>query len=208
MLEQNYQVVDVAPSLTSQYRSKRGRKKSDEVDAENVARVMLANPGLSPFRPWQAVELVVSVLKEQIRRLEHAMKLLVDELMPELLGMQGVGVVHAAVLLAEAGDVRRFRSQRAFAMYSGCAPVERSSGGQQRRQLNIGGNRRLNRTFHMIGQVRLRHSKATKAYLDKKQQQGKTRRATLRSLKTYLARELFRLMLDTIRQHPQRWASP
>lgn len=241
---QGYRLTDVTPSLTSQYRSRRGRKKSNEVDAENVARVMLANPGLSPFRPQQAVEdlksltrtreklareltahrlslrsldvavakeavaAVVVVLKEQLKELEQAMKALVDELMPELLEVQGVGVVHAATLLAEAGDVRRFRSQHAFAMYSGCAPVERSSGGQQRRQLNIGGNRRLNRTFHMIGQVRLRHSETTKAYLDKKQQQGKTRRAALRSLKTYLARELFGLMLDTIRQQPQRWASP
>ena len=44
-LKQGYIVVDVNPGLTSQYRSKRGRKKSDHVDAENVARAALANPG-------------------------------------------------------------------------------------------------------------------------------------------------------------------
>lgn len=239
--EQGHEVIDVSPSLTSQYRSKRGRKKSDEVDAENVARAALANPELTTFAPRQAVEdlkhltrtrealakqltahklslasleleaarqaveAVIAVLKEQLKTLEQAMKTLVDELMPELLEVFGVGVVHAATLLAEAGDVRRFRSQHAFAMYSGCAPVERSSGGQKRRQLNIGGNRRLNRTFHMIAQVRLRHSEPTKAYLNKKQQQGKTRRAALRCLKTYLARELFRLMLQATEQHPKRW---
>ena len=163
--EQGHQVIDISPSLTSQYRSKRGRKKSDEVDAENVARVALANPELSAFAPQQlvedlksltrtrealvkqltshrlslrslelaaarqALEAVVTVLAKQLKCLEQAMKLLVDELMPELLDVQGVGVVHAATLLAEAGDVRRFRSQHAFAMYAGCAPVERSSGG-------------------------------------------------------------------------------
>ncbi len=241
LLGQDHKVVDISPSLTSQYRSKRGRKKSDEVDAENVARVALANPELSSFAPRQAVEdlkhltrtrealakqltahklslanlelptaraaveAVVAVLKEQIKELETALKTLVDELMPELLEVFGIGVVHAATLLAEAGDTRRFRSQHAFAMYSGCAPVERSSGGQKRRQLNIGGNRRLNRTFYMIVQVRLRHSEPTRAYLDKKQQQGKTRRAALRCLKTYLARELFRFMLQATKQHPQRW---
>ncbi len=241
LLGQDHKVVDISPSLTSQYRSKRGRKKSDEVDAENVARAALANPELTTFAPRQAVEdlkhltrtrealakqltahklslaslelevarqaveAVIAVLKEQLKTLEQAMKALVDELMPELLEVFGVGVVHAATLLAEAGDIRRFRSQHAFAMYSGCAPVERSSGGQKRRQLNIGGNRRLNRTFHMIAQVRLRHSEPTRAYLDKKQQQGKTRRAALRSLKTYLARELFRFMLQVTQQHPQRW---
>ena len=242
LLKQNYRVVDVSPSLTSQYRSRRGRKKSDEVDAENVARAALANPELSAFAPQQtvedlksltrtrealvkqltahrlslrstelaaarqALEAVFSVLTEQIKALEVELKTLVATLMPELLTVSGIGVVHAATLLAEAGDVRRFRSQHAFAMFCGCAPVERSSGGQQRRQLNLGGNRRLNRTFHMIVQVRLRCHKDTKAYLDKKQQQGKTRRAALRCLKTYVARELFRYMLQATQQHPDRWA--
>jgi transposase len=136
---------------------------------------------------------------------KDGMKRLVDTLMPELLEVQGVGVVHAATLLAEAGDVRRFRSQHSFAMFAGCAPIERSSGGQQRRQLNTGGNRRLNRAFHMIVLVRLRYDEATRTYLDRKQRQGKTLRAALRCLKTHLARQLFRFMHDSINAHPQRW---
>lgn len=241
LLEQGYRLIDVSPSLTSQYRSKRGRTKSDVVDAENIARAVLANAELGDFKPQaqveelkhlsrtrealvkqltahrlslqssdsktarQALEAVIAVLVEQVKALEIALKRLVNELMPELLGVTGIGVVHAATLLAEAGDVRRFRLQHAFAMFAGCAPVERSSGGQQRRQLNIGGNRRLNRTFHMIAQVRLRCDETTRNYLHKKQQQGKTTRAALRCLKTYLARQLFRLMLENVNAHPQRW---
>ena len=224
LLEQGYHVVDISPSLTSQYRSKRGRRKSDVVDAENIAKAALANPGISLFRPHvtieelkslsrtrealageltahrlslknaglesvrQVLEAVVTVLVEQIKALESAMRILVDTLMPELLTVKGVGVVHAATLLAEAGDVRRFCSPHAFAMFAGCAPVERSSGGQQRRQLNVGGNRRLNRVFHMMAQVRLRCDETTRAYVAKKRQQGKTLRAALRCLKTHLAR--------------------
>lgn len=154
-----------------------------------------------------ALEAVVKLLTEQLKGLEAEMKRLVNNLMPELLDVQGIGVVPAATLLAEAGDVRRFCSQHAFAMYSGCAPIERSSGGQQLRQLNIGGNRRLNRTFHMIVQVRLRCNDQTKTYLASKQQQGKTRRAALRRLKTYVARELFSFMLNTMHQQSQRWTT-
>jgi transposase len=186
-LLKRHKLVDVHPSLTSQYRSKRGRTKSDVVDAENVARAALAHPELTPFQVQpkleelkslsrtrdvlvkqltahrlslqsidveaarKALEAVMTVLKAQIGALETRLKTLVNELMPELLGVSGVGVVHAATLLAEAGDVRRFRSPHAFAMFAGCAPVERSSGGPSRRQLNIGGNRRLNRTFHVTG---------------------------------------------------------
>ncbi|MBA3779490.1 MAG: IS110 family transposase [Chloroflexi bacterium] len=49
-----------------------------------------------------------------------------------LLAVPGVGVLTAARLVAEAGDVERFRSPAAFAMLAGVAPIrirhERSSG--------------------------------------------------------------------------------
>ncbi len=241
MLQENYKVVNISPSLTSQYRSKRGRKKSDEVDAENIARVALANPDLVHFTAYakveelktltrtrvllsqqltalrlslstlslksasQALESVITVIAQQLIDLEKTMSILVKQLMPELLDELGIGTVHAATLLAETGDPRCFRSQHSFALYAGCAPVERSSGSQQRRQLNIGGNRILNRTFHMIGQVRLRYDPDSQAYLAKKTQEGKTTRAALRCLKTVIARHVFRFMLANAQNHPDRW---
>lgn len=241
LVQQGYKVVNISPSLTSQYRSKRGRKKSDEVDAENIARVALANPELMRFTAHkhieelktltrtrgllsqqltalrlslttlslksasQALEAVIAVIAHQLIDLEKAMSIIVKQLMPELLDELGIGVIHAATLLAETGDPRCFRSQHSFAMYAGCAPIERSSGSQHRRQLNIGGNRILNRTFHMIGQVRLRYDPDSQVYLAKKTNQGKTTRAALRCLKTVIARHVFRFMLANAQQHPERW---
>jgi transposase len=241
--QQGYSVVNVTPSLTSQYRSKRGRKKSDEVDAENIARVALANPELVRFTAHrhteelktltrtrvllsqhltahrlslatltletarQALESVIVVIEQQLKTLEKTMLGIVQHLMPELLEELGIGVVHAATLLAEIGDPRCFRSHHSFAMFAGCAPIERSSGGQKRRQLNSGGNRRLNQTFHMITQVRLRYHEPSRTYLSKKQQEGKTTRAALRCLKTFVAKHVFRFMLANAQQHPERWLS-
>ena len=244
VLQTGHHLVDISPSLTSQYRSKRGYKKSDDVDAENVARVALANPELSHFASQAKIEelktltrtretlvehlkahrlsyttlqlesvkeslqKVMDVLQTQIKVLEKAMLKLVKDRMHELLEVQGIGLVMAATLFAQEGDVRRFRSQHAFAMFAGCAPVERSSGGCQRRQLNIGGNRRLNRTFHLLAIIRLRLDQDTKDYLTKKMTEGKTKRAALRCLKTHLARSIFRFMLSTMQQHPERWLNP
>ena len=240
LLLAEYKVVDVSPSLTSQYRSKRTQRKSDELDASNVARAVLANPDLVGFDPSdqqeqlksltrtrqklvkqrtalklslrtqtlepsrQALKAVLVALKNAIQQLERDMKRLVKALMPELLELQGVGPVNAATLLAEVGDARTFRSPHSFAMFAGCAPVERSSGGQQRRQLNIRGNRRLNHVFHLVVQTRLRLDETSKAYLAKKQAEGKTRRAALRCLKTHVARQVFKHMLDLAQRHPQR----
>lgn len=241
MLMAAYRVVNISPNLTSQYRSRRTRKKNDEVDAENVARAYLANSNLSAFsldsrieqlkaltRTREALvkqqtaltlslqkaedkfvikslEAVLKTLKKEIKQLEMQMKKLVKDLMPELLDLQGIALINAASLLAEVGDVRTFKSQHSFAMAAGCAPVERSSGGQVRHQLNTRGNRRLNRVFHLMVQVRLRIDPKTKAFLERKQREGKTRRAALRALKTYVAREVFKFMLHNTRQHPDRW---
>ena len=135
------------------------------------------------------------------------MKKLVKELMPELLELKGIALINAAALLAEVGDIRTFRSQHAFAMAAGCAPVERSSGGQKRHQLNTRAKRRLNRVFHLMVQVRLCCDDKSKAYLERKQQEGKTRRAALRCLKTYVAREVFTFMRNNLKSHPERWLS-
>lgn len=231
-------VVNVSPSLTSQYRSKRSKKKNDIIDAENVARVLLANPELPPFEPrqeqQQLKELVrtrerladelkahrlahrqleqesvsyavltelIQSLKAHIQRLEKAMQELIKRLMPDLLNLRGVGIVHASTLLAEVGDISRFKNADAFASYCGCAPVERASGRSRRVQLNTGGNRRLNRSCHLIGIVRLKLEPRTRAFVTRKEQEGKTTRAALRALKTYIARELYTFMRQASTVH-------
>lgn len=90
----------------------------------------------------------MTVLKAQIGALESVMKTVVNELMPELLTVQGVGVVHAATLLAEAGDVRRFCSPLPCSLaVAGRALLGRTS----QKTAQPRGNRRLNRTFHVTG---------------------------------------------------------
>lgn len=50
LLAKGETIYSVAPSLTSQYRCRRGTKKNDQVDAANVARALLANPQLPSLR--------------------------------------------------------------------------------------------------------------------------------------------------------------
>jgi len=50
LLARGEAVYSIAPSLTSRYRSRRGRKKNDVIDAANVAPALLANPKLPA---WQ-----------------------------------------------------------------------------------------------------------------------------------------------------------
>jgi transposase len=230
LLEQGEVVVNIPPTLTSQYRARRGKKKNDVIDAENAARVLLANPELPKVqvsadhqalqectrvqqclstelkahrvsaRAMQdnsslkaVLEAVIAVLVAQLKVLERQIRSLVEVVMPELLELRGVGVIVAGTLLAEAGDFTRFASQHAFAAYCGVAPVERGSGQNTRVQVNTGGNRRLNWALHIIVLNRLRSDGGhSQALLAKKKGEGKSFRAGLRVLKTYIAREVFR----------------
>jgi transposase len=108
-----------------------------------------------------------------------------------LLGLPGVGPLMAARLVGEIGDVRRFRSADALAALAGVAPIPASSGQTQRLRLNRGGNRQLNRVFHMIALTQAAHHPPARAYLARKRAEGKTRREALRCLKRRLVRPVF-----------------
>jgi transposase len=113
------------------------------------------------------------------------------------------------VLLAETGDPKRFASPHHFASYCGAAPMERGSGQNRRMQINPGGNRRLNWALHIVAMVRLRMDGGrSKRFLERAQLRGKTKRSGLRLLKTYIARELFRVLSIGHRQSPLAEADP
>lgn len=50
LLGRDEQLHHIHPSMTSQYRSRQTKAKTDEIDAENAARVLLANPHLPRYR--------------------------------------------------------------------------------------------------------------------------------------------------------------
>ena len=116
------------------------------------------------------------------------------ELAPTLLTEPGVGVISAAQLLNAWSHQGRFRSETAFASLAGAAPIPASSGQTIRYRLDRSGDRKLNRALHMILLTRKRSHPATIAYIERRLQEGKTRREANRCLKRYLARSLYRLL--------------
>jgi transposase len=86
--------------------------------------------------------------------------------------LHGLGVVVAAKLLGHVGDVRRFPSQDHFASYTATAPVDASSGNQQRHRLNTGGNRQLNAALHLIAVCQARDPGPGRRYYLRKLSEG------------------------------------
>lgn len=145
-------------------------------------------------RARSSLERVEAVLAEEVRELDKLAQQLVKELAPEILEVQGIREVLGSTILAEVGDIGRFTRESKFVSYCGAAPVERSSGKSKKVRVNTGGNRTMNYVLHMIAQIRLRLDPRSKELVERKVSEGKTKREALRVLKTYIARELYRIL--------------
>jgi transposase len=101
-----------------------------------------------------------------------------------------VGPISAGKLLA--CNPRRFKSEAAFARCNGTAPLPASSGKTIRHRLSRGGDRQVNDALYTIALSRSIHHPETRAYLDRRISEGKTKREAMRSLKRHLSRRLYK----------------
>lgn len=113
--------------------------------------------------------------------------------------LRGIGFIAAAKILGEVGDLRRLGSKASFAMLSGTAPLEASSGKTKRHRLNRGGNRQLNYALHMMALARRRGDSDTKIYMARLCAEGKTDKETMRCLKRQLSNVVFRQLMAELR---------
>jgi hypothetical protein len=136
----------------------------------------------------------VERLETEISELEAELWPLLRSICPALLAERGVGLSSAAELVNAWSHRGRVRSEAAFAMLGGVAPIPASSGQTVRHRLNRGGDRQLNRALHTIVGSRLQHDPETRAYAARRTAEGKTTREIRRCLKRYVSRHLFRLL--------------
>jgi transposase len=178
---------------------------------ERVARCARFRIGGDPADPTEGIRLALRTLARRYEFLSQEMSELhetLDDLTaranPALRGAKGVGVDVAAILLVAAGDnPDRLRNEAAFAAMCGVSPVEASSGKIVRHRLNRSGNRQANHGLWRIVMNRMTNDDATKAYIARRATQGKSQRDAVRCLKRYVAREVYRLLVD-----PQAVISP
>ncbi len=141
----------------------------------------------------------VVALDAELEMLQQLLDPLVHETAPGLLALHGVGVDTAAALLVAAGDnPERLRSEAAWANLCGVAPLEASSGKVTRHRLNRGGDRNANQALWRIALTRMSNDDRTKAYVERRTAEGKSKREIMRMLKRYIAREVYHQLRSTM----------
>lgn len=135
----------------------------------------------------------IRTLGQEIVALDEKLTPLLEATAPELLELFGVGPDTAATLLIAAGDnPERLRSEASWAHLCGVAPISASSGKQTRHRLDRGGDRQANSALWHIVMTRMVHDADTKAYFERRINEGRTKREVIRILKRYVAREIYR----------------
>lgn len=135
-------------------------------------------------------------LREEIQEIEEELTSLMEQSGHTIATASGCGVVIAAELIGEIGDINRFHSPGALAKYAGCAPRQHSSGKTIRWRKTRSGNRRLNRAFHRmaLSQISRSGNDAARAYFKRKISEGKTKAQSLVCLRRQLVNIVWMMM--------------
>ena len=135
-------------------------------------------------------------LSAEIAEADRELAQLVGDVASELIALRGVGPEVAGQLLTSAGDnPDRITSEAKFAHLCGVAPVPASSGRTHRHRLNRGGDRQANNALYIVVLNRLRYDARTRAYAERRTQEGLSKPEIIRCLKRYVAREIYQVLL-------------
>jgi transposase len=165
---------------------------------ERVGRWLARQPEAVQVRIARELVIRCRAMNKTITELDDELEQRTEQIAPALLQVPGCGALTAAKLLAEIGPVDRFKSDAQLARHSGVAPLQASSGKVQRHRLDRGGNRQLNAALYRIAITQGRYHPAARAYLERKQAEGKSRRDAIRCLK----RTLVRVIFNTLKASP------
>jgi len=121
-------------------------------------------------------------VEAKIKEATTELKALVKARGSRLMDLPGVGPVVAARTLADVGDIARFADRNRFASWTGTAPLDASSGEQNRHRLSRAGNRRMNHMLHIAAISQIRLDTPGRAYYRRKLAAGKTTLEALRCL--------------------------
>src|SRR3982750_1822353 len=168
-------------------------KKSTAQYAALLATVRPRDPVGRTRRRMAALEVAdLQHLDAQLKALTAELKAEVLALGSHLMDIHGIGPAGAARILADVGDVARFADRNRFASWTGTAPIDASSGEQNRHRLPRAGNRRMNHMIHIAAVTQLRLDTEGRAYYRRKRADGKKPMEALRCLKRRISDVIYR----------------
>ncbi len=134
-------------------------------------------------------------VEAKIKKATAELKTMVVARRSRLMDIHGIGAVVAARILVDVGDVARFADRNRFASWTGTAPLDASSGEQNRHRLSRAGNRRVNHMIHVAAVTQLRLDTEGRAYYRRKRAAGKKPQEAIRCLKRRISDTIYKQLV-------------
>jgi len=149
----------------------------------------------------------LELLDEHDRELRRKLERASQARFSPLRQIEGIGAIIACGIAAEIGRPRPGFAEEHLAALGGLCPLEASSAGGTRHRLNRLGNRRLNMLFHQIVLTQARIYPPARAYLLRRQSEGRTAREARRALKRLVVRRVYRAWRESFSADVERIAA-
>lgn len=164
-----------------------------EIVAELIDYAAPSDDALSQARAGSVRRLAaqLQLVMEQITDVGKQIERLARVDYAPLTELVGISALTAGMLAGYLGPGDRFASDAQLAAYAGVAPLATGSAGVVRYRLNRGGQRQLNAILRRIAMTQETHSDDAKAYLARRQQEGKSWREAVRALERFICRAIW-----------------
>jgi len=196
------QTVDRLQALLAELLPGQAKKDITALQAKAMlARVRPRDVAGKTRRRVAAEELAeLTAVDAKIKKATAELKAMVLARGSRLMDIHGVGPVVAARILADVGDVSRFADRNRFASWTGTAPLDVSSGEQNRHRLSRAGNRRVNHMIHIAAVTQLRRDTEGRAYYRRKRAENKKPMEAMRCLKRRISDVIYRQLVADARR--------
>jgi len=153
----------------------------------------------------------------ELQAIDEEIEKMLQEFNYPLTSIKGIDNLNCAKLIAEIGDISRFKNAKALAKYSGVAPVTYASGMTNLQRANARGNRKLNEIFFKIALVSITPIGKNKVlvnpifydYYMKKISEGKTKNQAIKAVQRRLVNIVFNVMKhERPYNNPERGYAP
>src|SRR5450631_2566961 len=214
LLEAGEHVVDVPAKLAARVRlfDTGHNRKTDALDAHSIAIVAVRTKTLRVLRPDGELEALRMLCdrREELTRLRvqtvNRLQRLLAELVPgkakkDLTALQAKAILTIVRPRDIAGRTRRkiageeLADRTRFASWTGTAPLDASSGEQNRHRLSRAGNRRMNHMIHIAAVTQVRLDTEGRAYYRRKRAEGKKPMEAMRCLKRRISDGIYRQLI-------------
>lgn len=196
----------LARLLSSASRGRYGQEKAEE--AKETAK---ASIGIHLGEQTASFEIkeylaLIGYLSEKLARADQQIKVMLEAIEPLVLTIPGVSVATGAQIVAEIGDIGRFKNAASVVKYAGLNSGVNQSGVFEAKGSPITktGSPYLRRAIWLAAEGARRFDPKLKAFYEKKRSEGKGHRVAVTAVARKLCHVIYAVMRDQVPYDPNR----